>query len=204
MSAQRARGSVLLSIWSEAATGPERYLGVDGKVYYSEALEVGYRWYQAQDITPLFPFGFGLSYTTFTLDEFSVTTPTIEPGFSVSLQVRVTNAGDREGAEVVQAYVVYPIEIGEPPKQLRAFQKVTLLLTGVSQLRTWTSQMSMDVAALRVHLKRTDVSPHRRPSSRKANSGPGRCHRDTTRSCTNPIGRSSRTNPPCHRHSLGR
>ena len=40
MSAHRARGSVLLGIWSEAATGPERYLGVDGKVYYSEALEV--------------------------------------------------------------------------------------------------------------------------------------------------------------------
>ena len=105
---------------------PERYPGVDGKVYYSEELEVGYRWYQAQDITPLFPFGFGLSYTTFTLDQFSVTTPTIAPGDSVSLQVRVTNTGDREGAEVAQAYVAYPIELGEPPKQLRAFQKVTL------------------------------------------------------------------------------
>jgi beta-glucosidase len=117
---------VLLSIWSEAATRPERYLGVDGKVYYSEELEVGYRWYQAQDITPLFPFGFGLSYTTFALDQFSVTTPTIAPGDSVSLQVRVTNTGDREGAEVAQAYVAYPAELGEPPKQLRAFQKATL------------------------------------------------------------------------------
>ena len=59
---------MLLGIWSEAATGPERYLGVDGMVYYSEALEVGCRSYQAQGITPLCSFGFGLSYTTFTLD----------------------------------------------------------------------------------------------------------------------------------------
>ena len=44
----------------------------------------------------------------------------------MSLQVRVTNTGDREGAEVAQAYVAYPVELGEPPKQLRAFQKVTL------------------------------------------------------------------------------
>jgi beta-glucosidase len=108
------------------ANTPERYPGVDGKVYYDEELQVGYRWFQSQDITPLFPFGFGLSYTTFNVDNLSVTTPTVQPGNSVSLQVRVTNTGNREGAEVVQAYVAYPPELGEPPKQLRAFQKVTL------------------------------------------------------------------------------
>ncbi len=105
---------------------PERYPGVAGKVYYDEELKVGYRWYQTQGITPLFSFGFGLSYTTFTVDHLTVTTPTVQPGDPVILQVRLTNTGDREGAEVVQAYVVYPAELGEPPRQLRAFQKVTL------------------------------------------------------------------------------
>ncbi len=108
------------------ANTPERYPGVDDKVHYAEELEVGYRWYQSQDITPLFPFGFGLSYTTFTLDRLMVTTPEIFSGDDVTMQVRVTNTGDRDGAEVVQAYVAYPAALGEPPRQLRAFQKVAL------------------------------------------------------------------------------
>ncbi|MBW2375139.1 MAG: glycoside hydrolase family 3 C-terminal domain-containing protein, partial [Deltaproteobacteria bacterium] len=85
------------------ANTPERYPGVDGKVYYDEELQVGYRWFQSQDITPLFPFGFGLSYTTFMLGDLSVATPTIQAGDPVTLQVPVTNIGNREGAEVVQA-----------------------------------------------------------------------------------------------------
>jgi beta-glucosidase len=105
---------------------PERYPGVDGNVYYSEELEVGYRWYQAQGIEPLFPFGFGLSYTSFTMDQLAIPTSEISAGDSVTVQVRVRNTGQREGAEVVQVYVAYPEALGEPPKQLRAFEKVTL------------------------------------------------------------------------------
>jgi len=108
------------------ASSPERYPGVDGKVYYDEELKVGYRWFQSEAIVPLFPFGFGLSYTSFSLGDLSVTTPTVRAGDEVTLQVRVTNIGDREGAEVVQVYVAYPEGLGEPPKQLRAFEKVPL------------------------------------------------------------------------------
>jgi beta-glucosidase len=95
-------------------------------VTITSQLKVGYRWYQSQGITPLFPFGFGLSYTTFAVEQLTVTTPTVLAGDPVTLQVGVTNTGEREGAEVLQAYVAYPAELGEPPKQLRAFQKVTL------------------------------------------------------------------------------
>jgi len=127
------------------ANTPERFPGVDGKVYYDEELQVGYRWFQSQNITPLFPFGFGLSYTTFNVDDLSVTTPTVQAGDPVTLQVRVTNTGGRESAEVVQAYVAYPAELGEPPKQLRAFQKVSLQ-PGASQ----TVELSLNARALAV------------------------------------------------------
>jgi len=127
------------------ANTPERYPGVDGKVYYDEELQVGYRWFQSQNITPLFPFGFGLSYTTFSVDNLSVTTPTVQAGDPVTLQVRVSNTGDREGAEVAQAYVAYPAELGEPPKQLRAFQKITLQ-PGESQ----TVELTLNARALAV------------------------------------------------------
>jgi beta-glucosidase len=139
------------------ANTPERYPGVDGKVYYDEELQVGYRWFQSQNITPLFPFGFGLSYTTFTVDNLSVATPAIQPGDPITLQVRVTNTGNREGAEVVQAYVAYPPELGEPPKQLRAFQKVTL-----QPAESQTVELTLNVRALAVWDTSTDswvVSP---------------------------------------------
>jgi beta-glucosidase len=130
---------------------PERYPGVDGNVYYSEELEVGYRWYQAQGIEPLFPFGFGLSYTSFTMDQLAIPTSEISAGDSVTVQVRVRNTGQREGAEVVQVYVAYPEALGEPPKQLRAFEKVTLdaggsqvveLTLGERALAIWDSEAS--------------------------------------------------------------
>lgn len=105
---------------------PERYPGVDGKVYYDEDLQVGYRWFQSQNIEPLFAFGFGLSYTSFSISDLVVSPSVILPGNSLSLQVKVGNTGDQPGAEVIQAYVAYPAQLGEPPKQLRAFQKVTL------------------------------------------------------------------------------
>jgi len=67
-----------------------------------------------------------LSYTSFELDGLSPASQQVAPGDPLTLQVRVTNTGDRAGAEVVQAYVSYPAELGEPPQQLRAFRKVAL------------------------------------------------------------------------------
>jgi beta-glucosidase len=99
-----------------------QYPGVDGTVDFSEGLDIGYRWYQANGVTPLFPFGYGLSYTSFSLSGASVHK---QPHQAV-VDVTVTNVGRREGTAVVQAYLHYPQGSGEPPEQLRAFNAVPL------------------------------------------------------------------------------
>jgi beta-glucosidase len=109
-----------------AAGRPARYPGVDGRVHYDEGLAVGYRWYDASGETPLFPFGYGLSYTSFRIGAPSVSPERIHPGDTVQVEVDVENEGGRVGAEVVQVYVAYPPELGEPPRQLRAFERVSL------------------------------------------------------------------------------
>ena len=102
---------------------PEQYPGVNGHAVYSEKLDVGYRWYDARNIAPLFPFGFGLSYTTFGYSGLSVSS-TKSAGVTVSFTL--SNTGSRAGAEVAQVYVGYPSSAGEPPHQLRGYQKVFL------------------------------------------------------------------------------
>jgi beta-glucosidase len=104
---------------------PERWPGVGGTAHYSEGLEVGYRWYDAQGQDPLFPFGYGLSYTTFAFRHLSVS-PRLDPGGHVTASVDVTNTGRRAGSDVVQAYVSFPASAGEPPRQLKGFAKVNL------------------------------------------------------------------------------
>ncbi|HUZ06445.1 MAG TPA: glycoside hydrolase family 3 C-terminal domain-containing protein [Candidatus Paceibacterota bacterium] len=75
----------------------------------------------------LYPFGYGLSYTTFSLDQFKVTAATLGPGESASVSVVVANTGQRAGAEVVQLYVVPPASpVKRPNKQLAGFQRVEL------------------------------------------------------------------------------
>jgi beta-glucosidase len=105
----------------------EQWPGVDGRSEYSEGLNVGYRWYDATHAQPLFPFGFGLSYTTFRLSRLAV-----EPAkpraaaYREMVRVDVTNTGRRKGTEVVQMYVAHPARDQEPPHQLRAFERVEL------------------------------------------------------------------------------
>lgn len=117
---------------------PVRYPGTDEgegypKMRYTEQLLVGYRWFQEKGIKPLFPFGYGLSYTTF---EVSDAAATGSPGAGEPLVVTatVTNTGDREGAEVVQVYLEVPVE-GQPPKRLVGFQKVTVTPGASEQVR---------------------------------------------------------------------
>jgi beta-glucosidase len=90
---------------------------------YSEGLKVGYRWYDSQGIEPLFPFGFGLSYTTFSLGGLHVKAAG-RPGATATFTVK--NTGHRTGAEVAQLYVGIPNQTGEPPKQLKGYSRVTL------------------------------------------------------------------------------
>ncbi|OLB75405.1 MAG: glycosyl hydrolase, partial [Actinobacteria bacterium 13_2_20CM_2_71_6] len=102
-----------------------QYPGVNGTATYSEKLQVGYRWYDAQNVAPLFPFGFGLSYTGFSFANLSVPAAPGTDG-RVTVSVDVTNTGSRTGADVVQVYVAAPASAGEPPKQLKGFAKVKL------------------------------------------------------------------------------
>ena len=105
-------------------TSPERYPGVNDTVRYSEGLQVGYRYYDAHSQQPAFPFGHGLSYTTFSYGKLRVKRSFHRGGAIV--KVRVRNTGHREGAEVVQLYVGFPDSAGEPPKVLKAFRKMQL------------------------------------------------------------------------------
>ena len=105
------------------AAGPAQWPGVEGRVRYSEGLDVGYRWYAAKGIAPLYPFGFGLSYTTFRFSHLSVAR---RHGSSVRVTATITNTGRRAGAEVVQLYVGNPATDGEPPWLLKAFREVRL------------------------------------------------------------------------------
>jgi beta-glucosidase len=103
--------------------------GVNGSSTYSEKLDVGYRWYDAHQVQPLFPFGYGLSYTTFKLSALRVTPAKIagvDSKMNVQVRVTVKNTGKRAGSEVIQVYVEQPEKNGEPPRQLRAFTKVDL------------------------------------------------------------------------------
>jgi beta-glucosidase len=114
-----------------AANTPERYPGIASPqgypvVQYSEGLEMGYRWFQAQGKTPLFPFGFGLSYTEFRISKLQVTPKTGDGKRPIELRFEIENVGQREGAEVAQVYLGLPPSASEPPKRLVAFEKVSL------------------------------------------------------------------------------
>lgn len=106
------------------ASTPEQYPGVNGNATYSEKLLVGYRWYDAKKVEPLFPFGFGLSYTTFTFANLEVSPFAADRRMTAS--VDIANTGARPGADVIQVYVSAPAAVGEPPQQLKGFAKVML------------------------------------------------------------------------------
>ncbi|MGO9877869.1 MAG: beta-glucosidase family protein [Acidimicrobiales bacterium] len=105
--------------------------GESSKVRYSESLLVGYRWYDTRRLPVRFAFGHGLSYTRFEIGAPRTSASTLEPGRRMSVEVPVTNVGQRRGAEVVQLYVSPP-ERGlprpggrlRPLKEQRAFAKV--------------------------------------------------------------------------------
>ena len=104
---------------------PERYPGIGENAQYSEGVLVGYRWFDANNLTPAFPFGFGLSYTTFAMSDLRVTTD----GPGLGLALTVANTGTRAGWAVPQLYLGLPApdaQTVQPPKQLKAFQKLFL------------------------------------------------------------------------------
>ena len=107
------------------ASTPAQFPGVNGQVQYSEGIDVGYRYYDAKNETPLFPFGYGLSYTKFSFSHLVVTPQDVRSD-QVTVSATVTNTGKVAGSEVAQVYLGDPAVAGEPPRQLKGFQKVTL------------------------------------------------------------------------------
>jgi beta-glucosidase len=99
-----------------------QFPGVNNQEAYSEGLLIGYRWYDEKHIAPLFPFGYGLSYTTFSLSDLSVR----RGSSGAQLTFTVRDTGKRVGSEVAQVYVGDPPSTGEPPEQLEGYQKVLL------------------------------------------------------------------------------
>ncbi len=108
------------------ASTTAQFPGNGTTVQYSEGIDVGYRWYDAKDITPLFPFGFGLSYTQFAFSRLSVSPGLVDGTRDVRVSAVVTNTGRRTGSEVAQLYLADPSASGEPPRQLAGFQRVNL------------------------------------------------------------------------------
>lgn len=91
------------------------------EVRYDEGLKVGYKWYDAENKPVLFPFGFGLSYTTFAYSGLKVS-----PGAETAVTFTVKNTGSRAGAEIAEVYAALPADTGEPPKRLVGWSKVRL------------------------------------------------------------------------------
>ncbi len=108
---------------------PRNYPGdEEKKVYYDEGVFVGYRWFDEKDIKPLFPFGFGLSYTEFIIGSISLDKTVFQtPEDIATLEVEVTNTGSVPGSEVIQVYSRdIQSSVERPPRELVGFEKVLL------------------------------------------------------------------------------
>jgi beta-glucosidase len=102
--------------WKRIAAGLPAF-----QVTYDEGVKVGYKWYDAENKPVLFPFGYGLSYTTYSYSNLKVT-----PGKNPRVTFTVTNTGNRAGVEVAEVYASLPAAAAEPPKRLVGFSKVKL------------------------------------------------------------------------------
>jgi beta-glucosidase len=110
-----------------AAFGAEAYPGTNGQEYYKEGLLVGYRWFDTKNIEPLFPFGHGLSYTTFQYSNLKLRPGDHNKGVWMTAQFDVTNTGTRAGEEVAQVYLHQNNPgLPRPDKELKGFNKVSL------------------------------------------------------------------------------
>jgi len=128
----------------EDSTAYGHYPGQDLHVEYGEGIFVGYRGFDRRKVEPLFPFGHGLSYTTFEYSGLKVSTPTVKAGDTLEISMQVRNSGTRAGAEVVQLYLRdVEASLPRPEKELKGFRRV-VLQPGQAATLTFT----LDKAAL--------------------------------------------------------
>ena len=96
-------------------------------IHYNEGIFVGYRWYEKKNIEPLFPFGYGLSYTTFEYSGLNISKLKFTPDDSVTVSFTLKNVGRTRGAEVAQLYVQdVTSSVPRPQKELKGFQRIEL------------------------------------------------------------------------------
>ena len=140
-------GGKLAETWANAyeeTPARDNFAGVGRTVQYREGLYVGYRYYQTAGVPVAFPFGYGLSYTSYAYSDLKVTAD--------SVTLTVTNTGARDGAEIVQVYIAKPgAEIFRPAQDLKAFARVPL---AAGESRTVT--LPLDDKAFRYWNTRTD------------------------------------------------
>jgi beta-glucosidase len=135
----------------------DSYYPADGtnKVVYKERIFVGYRGYEKNGTKPRFPFGYGLSYTTFTYGKLSITQGVTKGGspeyWWAEVSFDVTNTGERAGAEVAQVYVSDThSKVARPPKELRGFAKIELKAGETKRVKVMLNQRALsyyDVSA---------------------------------------------------------
>ena len=140
-------GGKLAETWANAyeeTPARDNFAGAGRTVQYREGLYVGYRYYQTAGVPVAFPFGYGLSYTSYAYSDLKVTAD--------SVTLTVTNTGARDGAEIVQVYIAKPgAEIFRPAQELKAFARVSL---AAGESRTVT--LPLDDKAFRYWNTRTD------------------------------------------------
>jgi beta-glucosidase len=108
------------------ASTTAQFPGNGTDVLYSEGVDVGYRYYDAKGETPLFPFGYGLSYTKFAFSNLKISRASVTGTANEQVSATITNVGSRTGSDVAQLYVGDPASTGEPPRSLQGFDRVTL------------------------------------------------------------------------------
>jgi beta-glucosidase len=111
----------------EHSSAHANFPGENGELRYGEGVFMGYRGHEHNAIAPRFPFGHGLSYTTFQFGEPTLSADSYQAGETLTVSVPLTNSGARAGSEVVQCYVApASARLARPPKELKAFAKAWL------------------------------------------------------------------------------
>jgi beta-glucosidase len=121
-------------------------------IAYNEGVFVGYRWYESKKIAPLYRFGFGLSYTTFTYSDLRVSAKSFKKGNECSVEFTLKNNGKKPGMEVAQLYVQdVTSSVPRPVKELKGFQKVTLAPNAETRVRITLTEHDLAFWDARTH-----------------------------------------------------